>query len=78
MNVWRYGLTRVGLTGAVTLAARLLDPFEGILTNNRGFFTGLNPVIYLLPGEGLPDIYLPFPAFPSAPHFPYGYEVEPD
>jgi len=76
--VWEYGLANVASTGASTLCARLLPPFEGILTNNKQLFGTGSGAIYLLPGEGLPDVYLAFPSFGSGVSFPYGYPVEPD
>lgn len=77
-NVWELGLAYAGGTGAKSLAARLLPPFTGILTNNLNLFTTGRGAIYFLPGEVFPDIYWANPAFGSLANFPYGYPVEPD
>lgn len=77
-NVWEYGLTRVGLTGAMRLAARYLDDTRLILCD------GIDPAVYpnhsgyYLPGTEFPDHYQPIPFPGGGAHFPYGWNVEPD
>jgi len=78
-GVWKWGLTLVEGHGAVSLAARLLpvgaDTF--ILTNRLNDFG--QATTYILPGgEFQPDFYTEGALNRLAPHFPYGYAVDPD
>lgn len=73
-NVARYGL---GGTGA-TLAARLLDFAEVLVITNQQ----IDPTICVrwdVPQDFEPDRDYFSAGIPRlAPHFPYGYHVEPD
>lgn len=76
--MFEFGLGRVSRRGAISLASRLLPPFDTnvILTNGRdedGF-----PLAYVLPGGVHPDTYIEISLPAGTPHFPFGFSVEPD
>jgi len=78
LNVWEYGLTPCGDIVLWTLAARLHDSPDVIITNSRQPSTYPNVTAYALPGVVVPDAYFPIPIVPGTLHFPYGVAVEPD
>jgi len=76
---WRQTVVDEGLGQlGVTLASRMLDAPQLILTNGYGLDSFDHPtVVQYLETEGYALIGV-IEKIPGHPHFPFGYDVEPD